>query len=248
MDKSQYIGITETSDPAFHLEIFDNLKEGNIIITKSLTDKLIEKLLEHSEKCILHATVTGMGGSKVEPFVPTMEKSVKQIKKLIVGGFPVNQIVLRIDPIVPTEKGIETALNVIETFKGLGIDRVRVSFLDMYKHVKERFAESNIKVPYESFHADEIVRRSALDKIWTNAVLYGFKSIEICGEPGLESVPCISQKDIDILGLTDKIKLEGNKEQRSSCSCPANKRELISYDRRKSHKCGHGCLYCYMKD
>ena len=26
MDKSQYIGITETSDPCFHLDIFDNIK------------------------------------------------------------------------------------------------------------------------------------------------------------------------------------------------------------------------------
>lgn len=242
MDKSQYIGITETSDPCFHLELFDNLYEGNIIITKNLTNKLIEKLVEHSDKCILHFTCTGMGGSKIEPLVPTVEKSVKQIKTLINNGFPVEQIVLRIDPIVPTDKGVETALSVIDSFKGLGIDRVRVSFLDMYKHVKERFTETNIKLPYDSFHADETVRKNALDKIWNNAVLYGYKDVEICGEPGFESQPCISQKDVDILGLTDKIQLEGSKEQRSSCGCPANKKELI---KGKPHRCEHNCLYCF---
>ena len=57
MDKSQYIGITETSDPCFHLEIFDNLYAGNIIITKNLSNKLIEKLIEHKDKCILHCTI-----------------------------------------------------------------------------------------------------------------------------------------------------------------------------------------------
>lgn len=242
MDKSQYIGITETTDPCFHLEIFDNLYAGNIIVTKNLTDKLIEKLIEHGDKCILHFTVTGMGGSKIEPFVPSLEASVKKFKKLTDGGFPVNQTVLRIDPIVPTNKGVETALNVIEAFKGLGIERIRVSFLDMYDHVKDRFSENSIKLPYNTFHADQTVRTNALNKIWTNAVLFGFKSVEICGEPGFESISCISQKDIDILGLTDSIKLEGNKEQRSSCGCPANKRQLV---RAKPHRCEHKCLYCF---
>ena len=46
MDKSQYIGIIENTDPCFHLELFDRLYDGNIIITKRLSDKLIEKLIE----------------------------------------------------------------------------------------------------------------------------------------------------------------------------------------------------------
>lgn len=245
MDKSQYIGITETSDPCFHLEIFDNLYEGNIIVTKNLTDKLIEKLIEHHEKCILHFTVTGMGGSKIEPLVPSLETSVKKFKKLIDGGFPVNQVVLRIDPIVPTSKGIETAVSVLEAFKGFGIERVRISFLDMYDHVKDRFYNNHINLPYESFHASEVVRNDALTKVWGNAMLFGFKSIETCGEPGFKSRSCISQMDIDILGLTDKIKLEGNKEQRTHCGCPANKKQLI---KGKPHRCEHQCLYCFWKE
>ena len=78
MDKSQYIGITETSDPCFHLELFDRLYDGNIIVTKNLSNKLIEKLIENKDKCILHCTCTGMGGSKIEPFVPTVEQTVKK--------------------------------------------------------------------------------------------------------------------------------------------------------------------------
>ena len=50
MEKSQYIGITETSDPCFHLDIFDNLYNANIIITKNLTNNLIEKLIENGVK------------------------------------------------------------------------------------------------------------------------------------------------------------------------------------------------------
>ena len=108
-----------------------------------------------------------------------------------------------------------------------------------YKTGKDRLdylKEINVKeIKYD-------ILKNALDKIWNNAVLYGYKDVEICGEPGFESQPCISQKDVDILGLTDKIQLEGSKEQRSSCGCPANKKELI---KGKPHRCEHNCLYCF---
>lgn len=247
MENSQRIGITETSDPAFHPEIFDNLCEANIIITKHITDKIIDKLIENKERCILHASVTGMGGTKIEPLVPTIEQSVNKMKKLIDKGFPVKQIVLRIDPIVPTEKGVNTAMKVIDAFKNFGIERVRISFLDMYNHVKERFNCAGITLPYDSFHADLTTRVAAHQKLMQYALSNNYKCVETCGEPGFTETPCISQKDVDILNLTDKIQLVGKKEQRTSCSCPVNKKELISYAKRKEIKCGHSCLYCYMK-
>lgn len=246
MDKSQYIGVTETSDPCFHLDLFDNLYNANIIITKNLTNKLIEKLVEHKDKCILHMTVTGFGGSKIEPFVPKPEKNLTQVRTLIDNGFPVEQIVLRIDPIMVTEKGADTALGVLEMFKDIGIKRVRVSFMDMYNHTKERFKENNISLPYETFHANESIRKHVFKILYTEALEMGYEIVQTCGEPGFENTPCISQMDVDILGLTDSIKLEGKKEQRTSCGCPANKRQLISWEKSKI-KCGHNCLYCYMK-
>lgn len=244
IDKTQYIGITEAGDPAFNLDIFDRLYQGNIIISKNLTNKLIEKLLEHKDTCVLHITATGMGGSKIEPFVPTIEKTRKQLWCLIEGGFPIEQIVLRIDPIVPTNKGLLTAKNVLTLFSDLGIKRVRISFLDMYKHVKDRFDEENIKHPYEGFHASLVDRKNAFDEIVFLANELGYGVVETCGEPDFPSTPCLSQKDIDILHLTDVITLVGNKEQRHTCGCPANKKELI---KGKPHQCDHKCLYCFWK-
>ena len=247
IDKTQFVGITETSDPAFHLEVFDRLYDANIIITKSLTDKLIEKLIENKDKCILHCTVTGFGGSKIEPFVPSLEQTSKKVKKLLDSGFPVKQIVLRIDPIVPTEKGIETAKKVMLEFKDFGISRVKISFLDMYNHVKERFIENGIKLPYNDFHADEKTRKKSFNELLEFSKECGYETLLTCGEPGFESTPCISQADIDILGLTDKITLEHYKKQRPHCQCPQNKRQLITWEESKK-KCGHGCLYCYMRN
>lgn len=252
MDKNQYIGITEVGDPSFRLDIFDKLYDGNIIITKRLTNKLIEKLVENKEKCILHFTVNGMGGSKIEPLVPTVETSFSKCVELVNKGFPINQIVLRIDPIVPSDKGIKTAINVLETFKEIGIKRVRISFLDMYNHVKERFAKENVKIPYENFHASNNDRCKGFLEIKENAINMGYESVEICGEPdfgidlGDSASSCISQKDIDILGLTEKINLINEKGQRKTCHCPSNKKELITGE--KPHRCKNSCLYCFWKD
>ena len=139
MNKENRIGVTESNEIAYNLDAFDRLYKGNIIITKRLTDKLIEKLIEYKDKIILHLTVTGMGSTRIEPFVPSPQTTLEKLQKLINGGFPTDHIVLRVDPIVPTERGIETALDVIAAFGGLGIGRLRFSFLDNYKHVKKRF-------------------------------------------------------------------------------------------------------------
>ena len=244
MDKSQYVGICEAGEIAFNLDVFDRLYEGNIIISKRLTDKLIEKLVENKDKCLLHLTVTGMGSSRVEPFVPTVEQTFEKFRKLIESGFPVNQVVLRIDPIIPTEKGTDKVNKVLDTFKGQGIKRVRFSVLDMYKHVKERFAENGFPLPYTTFHAPLEKRIEIYNMLKDRGAEEGFE-VEACGEPGIESISCLSQKDIDILGLTGKIILQGNKGQRKSCHCPANKKELITG--KKPSRCANNCVYCYWK-
>lgn len=243
-DKRQRIGITEAGEIAFNLSAFDHLYDGNIIITKRLTDKLIDKLIEHKDKIILHLTCTGYGSSVLEPFVPTVEQTYSKFIRLIERGFPIGHVVLRIDPCIPTEKGIQTMVTVVNTFKGCGIRRVRFSVLDMYNHVKNRFQDKGLKLPYDTFHASLDDRMRVCKILSEYGERYGF-DVEACGEPGIDSVPCLSQKDIDILGLTDRITLIGNKEQRRSCHCPSNKTELL---KDKPYRCENACLYCFWKD
>ena len=243
--KDQRIGTCEVGEIAYNLDAFDRLYKANIIITKRLTDELIEKLIEHKDKIILHLTCTGMGGTRIEPFVPTPQKTLEKLHKLLDGGFTTSHIVLRIDPIVPTRKGVETAMGVLRLFRGLEIKRVRISFLDNYKHVRERFKEIGVELYNGEFHAPLKERLKCLTAIKYCAEECGYETVEACGEPGIDSIPCLSQKDIDILGLTDEIVLEGSAKQRKSCGCPANKSELL---RVKPHRCENKCLYCYWKD
>jgi DNA repair photolyase len=244
MENNQCIGITETGDPSFNLDIFSNLYCANIIITKRLTNDLINKLIEYKNKCILHLTCTGMGSSKIEPFVPSKEKTFEKFNELIDKGFPIKQVVLRIDPIIPTSRGINTAISVMRLFRNSGITRVRFSSLDMYEYVKTRFSNKNITIPYETFHAN-LKTRKYLEDIMKVASYMIDADIESCGEPDLDTtIGCISQKDIDILGLTDKINLIGKSEQRDNCKCPGNKRQLI---KGKPASCDNKCLYCFWK-
>ena len=246
MENSQKIGITESGEVSFNLDVFDRLYDGNIIITKRLTTALIDKLVEHKDKIILHLTCTGWGATELEPFVPKLETTRKKFGELIEKGFPIEHCVLRIDPCVPTKKGIEVMCGVVRTFSDTGIKRVRFSVLDMYDHVKKRFKEKGLEIPYETFHAPLEVRKKMYDILVGLGQKYGFE-VEACAEPGIESISCLSQKDIDILGLTDKITLVGNKEQRSNCHCPSNKQELIKSE-DKAKRCHNHCLYCFWRD
>ena len=96
-----------------------------------------------------------------------------------------------------------------------------------------------------NFHVDLEKRKEELQHLEKYANSLGYSSVEVCGEPGIESKSCLSQTDIDILGLTDKIKLLGNKGQRSSCGCPSNKTELLKVGR--PHRCENKCLYCFWR-
>ena len=57
------IGITETYDPCFVSDWETKLLDVNIIISKELSDEMIEKLLIVQDKVIFHHTVTGQGGT-----------------------------------------------------------------------------------------------------------------------------------------------------------------------------------------
>lgn len=244
MDKKQLIGITETGDPAFDLGCFDRLHRANIIITKRLTKPLQQKLIQHKDSCILHLTCTGWGGTPVESMVPTAKSSRKHLDDLLEGGFPVSQVVLRIDPIILSEEGMDRVSDVMDLFQDTGISRVRISYLDMYNHVQGRFQQAGLQVPYHEFHAPLDIRKDVTEEI-LNACRQMGATLEICGEPGMPSTPCISQKDIDILGLTGDIILQGNANQRQSCHCPRNKRQILT---KKPGRCANQCLYCYWKN
>jgi DNA repair photolyase len=229
------IGITECGDAGLDFSWVEQMPTMDfaILITKNVNDKFIKEVVKVKEKVIVHATITGMGGTVVEPRVPPVSISIGQLKRLINAGFPASQIVLRVDPIIPTPKGIRTATSVLDAAEGLGIKRCRVSILDMYNHVKARFRNANIPIP-------EYDLQQAYKDVFEALKPYMNRwDFEACAENFPFQTGCISQRDADILG--SNVVLMGNKGQRKGCLCPRNKSEMLTH----KSQCQHGCLYCY---
>lgn len=235
------IGITEAGDAGLDFSWVDKLFDVNIIITKHLTTKnerLIKALLENSNKIILHCTCTGYGGTKMERNVPTPSEVHDGVKYLIQNGFPVSHIVLRTDPIIPTEKGINRVESVWDLFADTGITRCRYSVIDMYPHTKERIAAEYGEVPFDTFRAP----KKMMDAVKYAVENYGTYTFESCAESLPEQVGCVSKRDFDILGVPFD-NAEGG-FQRKGCLCVAGKTELLNTKKR----CPSGCLYCYWRD
>lgn len=256
---NQQIGVTETDDAGLNLSWESKLRKANILITKEVNDNFIEAVMrnENYKSIIIHATVTGWGGTAMEPGVPRIPWSHMQINKLIENGFPVSQLVLRIDPIIPSSLGLKRVRDVLGRFSNTGISRVRVSILDLYYHTKQRIQsicqsqstmfKSDYRIPYWTFNAPEDIQDLVAETLESYQDCY---YIDTCNEGyladklGIKPTGCVSQNDLEILGITD-IKLEGQGRQRKGCMCPNNKVQLLGgYHGR----CKHNCAYCYIKD
>ena len=251
------IGTTEAGDAGLDLSWEERLSEVDaaVIITKQITKGFHDAALRNADRVIVHATVTGYGGSILEPNVPTLKDEYNAVNRLVEDGFPKEKVVIRIDPIIPTETGIQTAETVFLNFMDSGFSRFRISLIDMYPHVRSRFKKAGVKLPYGNdsfsptvFHVEDV------DKMLITVRSYWTKTkkrtdselrIEACAEPDLKNVihcGCISDYDLDLFGLYDE-----NSDcagfQRKYCMCYSGKTELLKNKKR----CGHQCLYCYWK-
>lgn len=251
------IGITERGDASFDYswvnKLLTNSVDGVILITKSITDEFILQVLrcyEVFENIVVHCTCTGLGGSPIEPNVPTYQTQLSQLKHLINCGFPKDKCVLRIDPIIPTDYGINALTSVIRYTYDLNLlpdMRVRVSIVDNYLHVRNRFIDAGLQPLYRgSYSANE----SEINRV--NRWLAKFPNVkfECCAEDKLvggniEHYGCVSKKEIDLFHMDVNVnELWKNPQNRAMCQCLSCKVELLE----NKHRCAHGCLYCYWSD
>lgn len=250
------IGVTERGDAGIFIEEWQRTikkVDGAILITKDVNDNFIDAVLSAEKPIIVHATTTGWGGTYMEPNVPDYVYQLCQVKKLNDKGFPLNRIVVRIDPIIPLDDGIQRSITVLKKAIEMGIvcpkssssARVRTSIVDNYPHVRSRFYESGQPVLFGgSMYPNSSVYYKVID------AFAQFKNegiiIETCAEtirdPMFKAVGCISPTDLLLMGF-DENSCNTKSQQRSMCKCLGIKTELLSHRGR----CSHGCLYCYWK-
>jgi hypothetical protein len=225
------IGITERGDAALDTSWLQWVIKGNpaILITKDPTK--LYSYLNNNMNVIIHCTITGLPKS-IEPNVPDMEKSIQGLRN-IQNLLGIERVVLRVDPILYDYK--EEAINVIKQVLP-NINRIRISFMDLYPHSKRRLNKAGVTISQSSFHEVYGKRKEIFDLIHSL-----FVNVEVCGEPGFDGIGCISNKDLITFGISDTCKSKCT--QRSVCNCLGIKTELLN----NKKQCKHGCLYCYWK-
>lgn len=252
------IGITERGDAGRDLSWYGKLSDGGydgaILITKVADEEFIRQVLALYQvfpHLIVHGTCTGWGGTWLEPNVPPTSEQIWSLARLTSNGFPVTNLVLRVDPIIPTEEGIrraEIALSMAGQIRGLS--RVRISVLDEYRHVKDRLVSAGHSPFYgKSFQAGWQMKRVVMNmlKRWPGmrfetcaedwlARCRGLGNVDCCG--------CVSVKDLSLMGLNlDRVYGE-NGQGRHGCHCLSCKTELLN----RKERCPNQCLYCYWQD
>ena len=258
-----YIGVTERGDAA----LSDGWKPWvyksglpAILITKN-PKKLIKEnrslfFGDIRGNVILHATITGLGGTPIEPGVTDYKEQLDFLSGCLQDpGFHRERLIIRQDPLIPFfiwDPDYQSAVIKIAKFaKDNGL-RYRISFLDYYNHVKDRFAIIKERYPawascidnQNKYQADLHVKLPLRESFLQSLVSLGIpeSTIEICGEPGMKCTGCISQKDLDIFGISAAETLPKN-TQRPACACLGMKYELLN----NKHPCAHNCAYCYWK-
>ena len=248
-------GITENGDASMNYEWVDGIAkmDGSILITKKLTPKFQNLVIDNMHKpIILHVSCTGYGGSVLEPNLDPYPDTIMGIRSLLNRGFPADRIVLRVDPIIPTNKGIKLFRDVVSMAQEVipEITRIRISVMDMYPHVRKRFTEHNLPCPYgNNFKASPAMFKALNDVIAELKNQFPTLIFETCAEgdlPAANAVGCVSANDYKVLGLPEPDNTR--KGQRKGCLCLGDKKDLLTF---KYNKTGFdhcwGCLYCYWK-
>jgi hypothetical protein len=252
------IGITERGDASIDYSwtnaLINKTVDGAILITKNITPKFTDAVLDiyknHNDKIIVHCTCTGWGSSYLEPNVPDYMVQLNNLYELINKGFPKQNCVLRIDPIIPTAEGIIKMKNVIDTAYTMGLLpnlRTRISIYDEYYHVRDRLKQINKASFYNnSFTAS----RDMINNLIVELSNYHLE-FETCAENILTTqskqfkmTGCVSVKDINIMGLPVPKSLSENGQNRTGCHCLKCKTELLS----NKKQCPNKCVYCYWKN
>lgn len=255
------IGVTERGDAgidfSWHAKLARGGYDGAILITKNANKQFRKRVMDLYEtfpNLVLHICCTGFGSTMMEPNVPAAQTQLQAIAHLLQDGFPCEKIVLRVDPIIPTQKGLARVRGVLDDFIAANtkITRVRFSVYDEYDHVRSRIIDAGARPIYNGFTPPI----SMIEAVVNMVLEYPDLSFETCAEDAvamrarelgacnIELLGCISSRDLALFGLEASSNMPQNKQRRSGCHCLACKTELLSSRRR----CPHQCLYCYWKD
>jgi DNA repair photolyase len=208
----------------------------------------LRDILAGYDQLALHFTVTGLGGTTIEPGAPPYREALGQLAGLAaVAGDP-RRVSVRFDPVLYWEENGAVRSNlpvfpeVVEAAARHGLRDIRMSFAQWYGKAKRRAAFRRfafVDPPDEEKRARAAEMASAAAA--RGLVLHACCQPELAGVPGLRPSACIDGELLESLHPgREPASRRKDRGQRAACLCTESK-DIGSY----GQACPHGCVYCY---
>ena len=211
--------------------------------------RVLRRVREIGFPALFHVTITGLGGTAIEPFVPPADKVVATVRELA-SMLPPKALAWRYDPVFMSNLcGIDHHL---ETFRRLSgelaahVDRIAVSFVSGYeRRVKpdlQRYHEETGEQWQELPLAQQEDLVGQLDAI---AKATG-SQLTVCGSPKLQQATDFPTSDCNSVAWARRVYPELEQARslkmhptREGCKC-SEEHDIGCFD-----SCVHGCRYSY---
>ena len=220
-----------------------------VVWTKNPQNMLVHpglrKTLEKLNHMYVLLTVTGLGGTPLEPQAPTRDWVFEQLPQIIDLLKSPRRLAIRYDPLIDVIHQDETRMSnidadlfeeVLNRAHVLGIERVIVSSVTVYQKVKKRLEENGFKIVE---HPIEEVIDFIKNEMMPRAEERGME-LSTCVLPNLTAKGCIDGATLSELHPhKETCSLAKDRSQRENCHCTK------SIDIGQWFACYHDCLYCY---
>ena len=205
--------------------------------------KKLNETLKKLDRIFVHLTVTGLGGTEIEPGVPLSDEIIPMLDDLVEFTGNPELIRWRFDPLLHwveadvRQSNVDWFAKLAPLILKSGIKNVITSFCSFYPKVIDRFRSQGRSIPVELSGVEKENIRRLLNHIASEC---GF-SLRWCCDAIGESSVCIDGNLLNKLHPHNRTALtEKASGQRDSCRCTRSW-DIGWY----SHVCRGGCLYCY---
>jgi len=204
----------------------------------------VRQTMARYDQVFCHLTITGLGGTRLEPSIRPWEEVICQLPELIEFAKDARRVSVRYDPIVHWYDGDEIRSNlpsaeaILAAVSGSGITSVRVSFATLYGKVRRRKGWRWYDPTPEQLL--ELTRELVTLASSLGLTLYA------CSQSELQQAGTVPSRCIDgelLFRLhPQRLPAATGKDpgQRPDCGCTPSI-DIGSYLMR----CPNGCRYCY---
>lgn len=210
-----------------------------------LTHPKLREVLNRLSQVYVLLTVTGLGGTALEPQAPAKDQVFGQLPAIIDFLGSPKRLAIRYDPLIDVVYQGKTRISNIDTdlfedvlnpAHDLGIERVIVSYVTVYQKVKKRLEQNGFKIVE---HPIEEIVDFIKNEMMSRVEKLGME-LSTCVLPDLTAKGCIDGAALtELHPQKEPCSVAKDRSQREDCRCTK------SIDIGQWFACYHNCLYCY---